>query len=73
MQLRTAFQFLALEDSELAGPRVDGNRPVAEVFQNVSFFRVAQLNPGRAQTVAGISRVQGQDTLVVELLPTLSF
>ena len=71
--IEDAFQFLALEDSELPGPHVDGNAPVADVFQNVSFFRVAQLNPGRAQTVAGISRVQGQDTLVVELLPTLSF
>ena len=68
--LEDAFQFLALEDKT---PEEASASDVFELTQEISFYRVAQVSPGRAVTAPGVARVSGQDALIVELLPVLRF
>ncbi|CAE7288205.1 unnamed protein product, partial [Symbiodinium sp. KB8] len=67
------FQFMSVEDNQQnTTPQAHSSK--AEVpLQNISFFRVAQLNPGKAKTAPGVARVSGDDTLIVELLPAFRY
>ena len=76
LAIEDMFQFLALEDGQPAQANQPDNDEASAAesrTQNISFFRIAQLNPGQAKTVAGVARVSGQDTLIVELLPVFRF